>query len=251
MSTKRTTTSSSASTTSSTSSITTEPASTLVEDLGILPRQTIDDVLIRAFSEAILAGETLPPIIADRKTRIVVDGIHRRRAAIRAHGPAAMVMVMWRDYPDRGSMLLDAARINTRHGKRLSISDMMRVVVLADEMQISRTLVADALGVRAHVLDTMYRRIVAYDAGHRPMPTKPAMRHMAGELLTPEQVMANKHLGGHQARYLVRQLIVLLEANAINWNDTVLVDRLRQVWQLLDVHFGVEQDLGQDHGLSA
>lgn len=222
--------------------VTTELASSLVEDLGLFPRNVIDDVHVRALAEAIRAGDVLPPIVVDRRTRIVVDGIHRRRAAIRAHGAGATVVVQWREYPDRESMLVDAARLNARHGKRLTPNEIVRVVTLADEMNISRTVIADALGLRVETLESLVRRIVAYDTGHRPTPVKPALRHLAGEQLTTEQVMANKQLGGYQARYLVRQLLVLLESNGIDWNDAVLVERLRTLWRLLSAHFADSAD---------
>lgn len=202
------------------------PAIELVEDFGLYPRLAVDDLHVRALADALLAGATLPPVVAERKTKRLVDGFHRRRAALKVHGAQAEIGVIWRDYAGDGEMLLDAARLNAGHGRRLTLGEQVRVAHLADELGLSRDAVAKALAVRLDVLAARIERRTAFDPVRRPLPVKPALQHLAGGTLTADQVAANKHLGGHQARYLARQLLLLVRARALNWGDSKLVAML-------------------------
>ena len=72
-------------------------AAQLVEDFSLYQRSQVDGSHVQRLSEALLAGETLPPIILDESGRII-DGFHRRRAVMRAYGDEAEIEVEVRHY---------------------------------------------------------------------------------------------------------------------------------------------------------
>src|SRR5688572_13414948 len=55
-------------------------ASELVEDFDLYPRGDVDGTHVLSLVQALEAGVELPPIIACKKTKRIVDGFHRRRA---------------------------------------------------------------------------------------------------------------------------------------------------------------------------
>lgn len=205
----------------------------LVEDFTLYPRLAVNDIHVAALTEALLAGAVLPPVIADRQSKRLSDGWHRRRATMRAFGTKAEIGVIFRNYANDGEILLDAVRLNAGHGRRLTIAEQVRIVHLASELGVSRDDVAKALAVRIDVLEDRVEKRTAFDPASRAVPIKPALLHLAGDRLTPEQMAANKHLGGHQARYLARQLLMLVRADAIDWQDARLVVLLTELSQEL------------------
>jgi hypothetical protein len=214
-------------------------AALLVEDLSIYPRFAVDQIYVRRLAEALLAGESLPPVIADRKSKRLVDGFHRRRAYIAAYGPDAEVPVIWRSYGSLKEMFLDVIRLNSRHGKRLSSGEEVRCVLIGEDLGVSREVVAETLGIRREVLDGKVERRTAEGVVER-VALKPALSHLAGGKLTGEQEELNRKLGGYKVSFCVNQLIMLIRSGCVNMEDEKLEARLRELYELLTELLHVE-----------
>ncbi len=213
----------------------------LVEDLSLYPRLQVDDWYVSRLAEALRSGAILPPIVADRKSKRIVDGFHRRRAALRAFGPTAEVDVLFRDYPDERSLYLDALRLNAHHGKRLTTAEEVRAVIRGQELGLELRVIADTLAIRVEKLEGLLERKTARGAVEPIVVLKPAYSHLAGEKLTQQQELANKHSGGHQASFYARMLIELLEVGAIDENNRTLMERLRRLHELLTQFWAARQ----------
>jgi hypothetical protein len=224
-----------------TDQLTRVPAVELVEDLSLYPRLQVDDWYVSRLAEALRSGATLPPIVADRKSRRIVDGFHRRRAALRAFGPTAEVEVLFRDYPDERSLYLDALRLNAHHGKRLTTAEEVRAVIRGQELGIEPRVIADTLAIRVEKLEGLLERKTARGTVEPIVVLKPSFGHLAGEKLTREQELANKHSGGHQASFYARMLIQLLESGAVDENNRTLMERLARLHELLTEFWAVRR----------
>jgi hypothetical protein len=209
------------------------PAVELVEDLSLYPRLQVDDWYVSRLAEALRSGATLPPIVADRASKRIVDGFHRRRAALRVHGPTAEVDVLFRDYPDERSLYLDALRLNAHHGKRLSTAEEVRAVLRGQELGIEPRVIADTLAIRVEKLEGLLERKTARGTVEPVVVLKPSFDHLAGQQLTQQQELANKHSGGHQASFYARMLIQLLESGAVDESNRALMERLKKLYELL------------------
>jgi hypothetical protein len=224
-----------------TDQLTRVPAVELVEDLSLYPRLQVDDWYVSRLAEALRSGATLPPIVADRKSKRIVDGFHRRRAALRAFGPTAEVEVLFRDYPDERSLYLDALRLNAHHGKRLTTAEEVRAVIRGQELGIEPRVIADTLAIRVEKLEGLLERKTARGTVEPIVVLKPSFGHLAGEKLTREQELANKHSGGHQASFYARMLIQLLESGAVDENNRTLMERLARLHELLTEFWAVRR----------
>jgi hypothetical protein len=215
-------------------------AALLVEDLSIYPRFSVDQIYVRRLAEALLAGESLPPVVADKKSMRVVDGFHRRRAYIAAYGPEAKIPVEWKEYKDTREMFLDVLRYNARHGRRLTTGEEVRCVLIGEELGVSREKVAETLGIRREVLEGKVERRIAEGPVTREV-LKPAATHLAGTRLTHEQVEVNRRLGGHRASFYASQLIMLIRAGCVGEGDERAIKYLRELYDLLSEFLRAKQ----------
>jgi ParB-like chromosome segregation protein Spo0J len=198
------------------------------------PRALIDPTHVARLAERLRAGATFPPILADRKTRTIVDGVHRCRAAAVVHGRDATVHVLWKTYESAAEMLADAAAHNVRHGKPLSPFEELQVAIRLEDLGLSRDRICEVLGWQRETLDARLLRRTALSPDHLTrVALKPAVSHLAGSELTAAQMAANKHLGGHHAFALAGQLLLLLQANAIDGTNPRIVERLAALDALL------------------
>ena len=112
--------------------LTTAKAGALIIDLGLYPRQKIDRQHVTRLRDALRAGAELPPLHVDKKTKIVVDGIHRLEAMIKEFGAAHKVSVVWHNYKAKSEMFRDSVSLNATHGLKFSKYDRGRILVEAD-----------------------------------------------------------------------------------------------------------------------
>jgi hypothetical protein len=209
-------------------------AAELVEDLDLYPRLRVDALHVARLAEALSAGASLPPIVVDRQSRRIVDGVHRRRAYLRVYGPAATVPVEWRDYASEAELLADALRLNAGHGRALTTAEHVRAAILAERVGLDRKTVAECLSVREQVLERLCeRRIATTETGVERVVLKPAMERLAGRALDEEALAANQLLNGNRAAYFARCLVGLLRADALDRDDERLVAVLRELADLL------------------
>jgi ParB-like chromosome segregation protein Spo0J len=88
----------------------------------------------------------LPPIVVQRGTRRVIDGVHRVRAA-RLRGEA-VIRARWFDGDDASAFVL-AVRLNVRHGLPLSLADRKAAGtrILCEQEGWSNRAIASAVGL--------------------------------------------------------------------------------------------------------
>lgn len=212
-------------------------AALLIEDLDFYPRATVDSSHVGGMAAALEAGAELPPIIADRKSKRIVDGWHRRRAVLKARGPDAEVEVFWRDYDSDAEMFEEAVALNATHGRKLTTWDHSRIKVRAGELGLNDKQVAVMIhrteGYVETRLVTATRTAVSGKEPTRLVALKRPLRQFAGESLTPEQEAANEHSSGWSPSFHAHQLIMLIEAQAVEMTDD-LAETLARLRDLLD-----------------
>jgi hypothetical protein len=93
------------------------PLSSLMEDMDLYPRHSIDSTYVASLLEALKAGDQLPPIIIDKKSLRIVDGWHRARAYKRLHGASGSIDVITVQYKSEADIIFDAVKRNAGHGR--------------------------------------------------------------------------------------------------------------------------------------
>lgn len=206
-------------------------AASLVLDFNLYPRHHIDEQCVADYANAYKAGAVFPSIIAEKKSRRVVDGFKRTTSVLRTFGQDAEIEVEWRTYPDEQAVLLEAITLNAQHGERFQHYDIRRCIVLADELKLSRDSLASALHVTVDRLERFAEGIHIVKAGGS-MPGKQASEHI-DEPLTRRQVEGIRKAGGGNQVFMVNQVINLIEGGLLDQSSERLMERLAHLSELL------------------
>lgn len=200
------------------------PIAELVEDMEIYPRHGVDRHHVRALADAIVAGEELPPIVADANTKVVVDGWHRLRAYRRILGDDAKVPVELISYPDRAAMIRDAVSRNVRHGLRLQVIDQVRAIRLLEQAGFDRPAIAAILNRPVTKIERLTIRVGYSDRSRDVVPLKRPVIHLAGQVLTEKQEQVHRMLGGTDWPLHIRQLREALDADLVPREPQIMAE---------------------------
>lgn len=209
-------------------------ASEIVLDFDLYPRNNIDQGNVKTLIDAIIAGEELPPVIIDKKSKRCVDGFHRIRAYLRHFGEEARICVVEKTYRNDAEMFLDAMRYNANHGAKLDPCDRTRCTIIAERLSIPLDAVAGALHMPVQKLGKLQNERTAKSGGGLTIPIKRTFLHMAGRKFSKRQEEANTKSSGMNQVFYVNQVIDLIEAKMLDTEDENLLLRLRHLSDLLE-----------------
>lgn len=215
------------------------PLPDLVLDWSIYPRHDVDGQQVGYMVEALRSGHELPPIVADKASKRIVDGFHRYRAYSETLGRDAEVAVILKPYASDAEMFEDAMRYNASHGKNLTTFDRTRCLMIAERLKITRERIMGILhwepATEERIRRTRYSGPL--NGPRSRVPLKRTIEHKAGEKLTERQVKANSKLSGMRQAFYPNQLIELLEADLVDTENENLIARLRHLYDLLGRFF--------------
>ena len=205
-------------------------ASLLVKDYNVYPRASVDEYHVREIAEAISVEHQLPPIIADRESKRIVDGFHRHAAWQKVHGADVKVEVVWKSYGSEADLFRDAATLNAGHGRILTTYDKARCLGIADQLGLTQDSIADALHMTKERADKLVMTRLTADG----QPLKNTMRQFAGETLTGSQKETNQKAGGMAPLFYINQVSALLESDSLEWENPQVRAGLSRLQNLLN-----------------
>ncbi len=208
-------------------------AAEIVIDYTLYPRNSVDEHNVRCIMDAIRTGERLPPVLIDKKSKRVVDGVHRIKAHLRLDEDAK-IEVAEKDFKNDAAIFLEAMRLNADHGAKLDSCDRTHCLVVAERLKINIDAVAGALHMPKEKLGNLRNRRIAKTAKGLAVPLKRTLQHMAGRRLTKQQIAANERSSGMNQAFYVNQLVDLIEAELLDQEDEKLLEALRHLHGLLD-----------------
>jgi hypothetical protein len=210
----------------------------LQEDLTVYPRSKVIEHNVRALRRAVAAGVYIPLIIVDELLR-VIDGIHRRRAYLAERGPDFRVVVEQRRYESDAERLLDAISLNCSHGQNLSAYDRAKILLKAEQLEISESLIAAAMNLTEDALVRLVekRAVCTVTEGTYSQGIvipKRTILHMCGKRLSKKQVRLNESLSGQPQIVIASELVSLIETKLVDLHSLRLVRKLVRLRELLD-----------------
>jgi ParB-like chromosome segregation protein Spo0J len=220
--------------------IKTVPLAELIEDMDLYPRHAVDSAHVQQLVQALEFGATLPPVRADKKSKRLTDGWHRKRAYQRFLGTEASIDVELIPYKNEAEMLFDAVQQNAAHGRHLDRMDRTRSVMMLQSHGFTHEKIAFAIQVPekqvqkyAIKIATVPKSSVDAIPGTQSISLKRPVLHMAGKTLTKAQAEAHRILPGTSFLLIAKQLCAGLSQNMVNLEDHKLVDQLMVLRDLL------------------
>lgn len=210
----------------------------LVEDMDIYPRTQVDDYHVSQIAEAMRAGRQVPALKVGKiagtnsRTFLIVDGVHRSRAYRKVFGDNVNVPVITQTYKNKDEMILEAAESNSHHGRSLTMQDKTKCIVMLEKARYPVSEISRVLGLTAEKVQTLKAERMATRSGET-VPLKRTTSHLAGTKLTKEQMKYQDTAGGLPQSFYVNQVVSMLEADAVDWENGNLVKLLRQLSNLL------------------
>jgi ParB-like chromosome segregation protein Spo0J len=211
----------------------------LVFDPSIFPRQNLDEQHVRGMVRAMEGGIVLPPIIVDKKTRRIVDGVHRYHAALQRG--AKKIAGVLKNYPDEAAIFKDAVTLNSGVGLKLGQDDTLKVIEIGERLGFKEIDLAGMLRTSiAHLrlIKPRYATVEEAEKGVsklRRVALKGSVRHMAGQKISKGQAEAMTSAPGQSYLLNVQQIL-----DAIEWNllpprkqHPVLWERLEELAALI------------------
>lgn len=197
------------------------PVTSLEFDPALYPRIEISDYHVGEIARAMAGGHELPPVIADRKTRKLVDGTHRWHAAIKQG--IEEIACEFRDYEDEAAMFKDACLLNSAHGLNFTARDKLKVLEVGQKFGLKVFDFAILLRTSESYIKAIMPRYATVQPGdgqkmkkQEKVPLKASTRHLSGKTITPQQADAIKgNAPGTSYLLVTRQLISALENNLL------------------------------------
>lgn len=206
----------------------------MVFDKSLYPRNSPNFAHIGTLINALQSGRGLPPIIVEKGTSRIIDGIHRWSAYKKVYGEDYDALVEERTYNDDNEAWEDAVRLNAEHGLTYTEYDRTRILVEADKRGITKEIMSNLIHIPVSKIEKKFlsstaevRRTIGSGVGQQNVRERVALRtslkRLAGKTLNEKQEAANKK-GGLKAAYCATTLLELLDADLLHWcsNDTRL-----------------------------
>jgi hypothetical protein len=205
------------------------PLAKLVEDLDLYPRSQVSDNHVADLVAALEAGDILPPPVIDQKSKRIIDGFHRRRAAIKVFGSDALIEVDQRRFKTEADMFVAAVQLNIVHGLRLAKIEQRRVALRLSESGADDDLIGKVLHVPPDRVQRILVRVVTITEGGgtvRLEPLKRSVFHYSGKSMTEPQATAMRSAPGSPYTQLIRQLRQGIRYQLLNSDDANMLAEL-------------------------
>ncbi|SRR6266404_2505041 len=209
----------------------------LVLESKLYPRLDVSPVHVANLVDALRAGETFPPVVADDQRYILIDGAHRSKAWTQVYGEEAKIPCELVTADDTGIFRL-AVEYNTGHGLSLSPFERTKCLLRFAELGITRDVALRALRMSADKAERVLEAKTAYRAlpggGKQQIAIKGSLRDFRGETLTKKQQEVNDKCGGMRMHYYFAQVIDLVESGLCDRATGKTLDKLYQLRDALN-----------------
>ena len=152
-------------------------AGNLVIDQELKEMRHINLVYVSRYRQNYRHGASMPPLIVDKNTNIVVSGNHRLTAILEEYGEDEPVTVETRKYPSRKRILKDFIQENATHGNPLDNYSKRKLILAFIKEGGTREEAAQILNLPVKKIDDFGNGLIIVTTGKSGEDeTKPVKR---------------------------------------------------------------------------
>ena len=209
-------------------------ASKLIWDTDIYPRENVDSVNMKSIEMALRAGVPIDPIVADRKSNRIVDGVHRWKVYRRVRGDDCDVPVEYRSYTNENMLWLDAVNCNKAHGRQFSPFEKVKIIEEGNRRKIKIELIAAALSMPQGEVTVRSSRVAFMQGTKERVVLKHGFRRLAGKEINQAQAKENDGYAGRTVEFYIKQVLSAIRAEAIDLENQHTLKLLTELHECLD-----------------
>ena len=205
--------------------------SELIIDSELYPRIKSGWLTAYQYAQAMKANSIFPPITVGiyKGKKYVVDGVHRIEAKklLKENYIDAIV----KPYESEKEMFVDAVKLNSTHGRPLSVQEKVRIIDKLEKMQFSLQDISEIVKVPIDKISHFQERIILNIKGE-PVYLKSVLSNTDAStetLLTVNQTSFNVA----NVTVLLTQMIELLESGAYSIEEAPIKELTVRLYQLL------------------
>jgi len=207
--------------------------SDLTLDLDLYPRIKTAWLTVYQYAEAMKAGSVFPAVTVGKlKGKLfLVDGWHRVEA--RKLLKEEYIEAIVKQYEGKREMFVDAVRLNSVHGRRLSVQEMVRIMYKLEKWHFEPEKIAEIIKVPVDKIE-MFRVRTIIGPNGKPLFLK-AITAKAGIDQSVNQGLFNVS----SVANLLEQLVLMLENEMLVLDDEKVKELAIKVYSLLQERLGL------------
>jgi hypothetical protein len=209
----------------------------LVFDWNLWPRHNInvlDSTNVTQMKVSLESGYSLPPVIANKADKRLIDGFHRTKAYLDVYGDDAEIDVILEEHDDDASILLRSGTLNAVQGLKLSPKDRAHFSIKCKNLGVSAGEIAKALNMNvAKFEDFIARRTATVEATGEEVPLSNGSKSLAGKSLNEEEENFRRSSTGLIPSAYISMLVTALKADAVSVSPAT-EEKLIELRDLID-----------------
>jgi len=211
--------------------------SELTIDSEVYPRIKSGWLTAYQYAQAMKANSIFPPITVGiyKKKKYVVDGVHRIEAKKMLKEEYIDAIV--KTYKSEREMFVDAVKLNSAHGRQLSVQEKVRIIDKLKKMRFKLQEISELIKVPVDKIGLLQQRIIVGPKGET-IYLKSVLTNVdaeAGTLQTVDQTSFNVA----SVTGLLTQMIELLESGAYSIEQPQIKEMTVRLFQLLQQKLGL------------
>ena len=211
--------------------------SELTIDSELYPRIKSGWLTAYQYAQAMKANSVFPPITVGiyRQKKYVVDGVHRIEAKKMLKEEYIDAIV--KTYKSEREMFVDAVKLNSAHGRQLSVQEKVRIIDKLKNMRFKLQEISELIKVPIDKIGLLQQRIITGPKGET-IYLKSVLTNIdtqAGTLQTVDQSSFNVA----SVTALLTQMIELLESEVYSIEQPQIKEMSIHLFQLLQQKLGL------------
>lgn len=200
----------------------------LVMDKKYYPRMNVGWQTVASYANAMKIGDKFPPIkvgILDNK-KILVDGWHR----VGAHklNKEEFIQGESEKYKNERDLFIDAARLNSRHGRPYSVQERIDVIRRLEKMEVPVFQIESILGIKMDKWEKMkMNRIVFKPSGEEVVLKASLIPSKVSGIPEDIEELQKTMVGVTSQTAFLDQLIHMLDNDFLDLENDKIVERLQ------------------------
>jgi len=211
--------------------------SELTIDSELYPRIRSGWLTAYQYAQAMKANSIFPPITVGiyREKKYVVDGVHRIEAKKMLKEEYIDAIV--KTYKSEKEMFVDAVKLNSAHGRQLSVQEKVRIIDKLKKMRFNLQEISELVKVPIDKIGLLQQRIITGPKGEHIYLKSVLTNVDAGDgtLQTVDQSSFNVA----NVTALLTQMIELLESGAYSIEQPQIKEMTVRLFQLLQQKLGL------------